>query len=502
MNEIVQLDRPERPVRRRLAAIAFLDVVGYSRLVAADEEATLRSWTELRQSTIEPRIVSWRGRVVDRAGDGIFAEFGSALEALNWAMDVQAAVEGHPHVGEPIRLRIALHLADVIDGVGGEVQGDGVNVAARLQNHTEAGGIIVSKAIVDAVQGKSAATFVDLGQIQLRNLKFPIHAFRVGDAPKGIAPALRKWWRPISAVASVAALAFVALVVVPGWNAPSRERAEQLLQQGMAIKCPAFPCPDTWLKQREFFNQAIVADPMYGPAYTELSMTYVYFVNSRQTTDRKEDLRIAANLATRAVALSPNDPSAHNARASVLRQDPDKLEEALVSYLRVLELRPNFTVARANTGFVLLLLGRLEEAEPYVRAALEAEPKHIGAPTWLNRMGLIDFFLGRQGHGANYFRRAIAQQSTIDAAGERGIERAINLAAALVLNGEIDDARGVVDGLRERFPTVSTNNMWTCSCSKSPRFVADIAKLRRAAMLAGITDAGQHGPQVVQGPLQ
>src|ERR1700760_4742848 len=98
MNELAQLDQIRPSLRRRLAAIAFLDVVGYSRLVAADEETTLHAWSLLQRLVIEPRIQRWHGRIIDRAGDAIFAEFGSALDALHWAVEVQNATEQHPHL--------------------------------------------------------------------------------------------------------------------------------------------------------------------------------------------------------------------------------------------------------------------------------------------------------------------------------------------------------------------------------------------------------------------
>ncbi len=86
----------EGRTERRLAALAFLDVVGYSRLMGVDEAATLRRWFALRDGLVEPRVAGWRGRVVDRAGDGLFVEFRSVLDAVLWAMDVQAASSAAP----------------------------------------------------------------------------------------------------------------------------------------------------------------------------------------------------------------------------------------------------------------------------------------------------------------------------------------------------------------------------------------------------------------------
>ena len=97
-----ETDRSEKPLLRRLAAIAFLDVAGYSRLMGVDEETTLCEWLALRCMVIEPRVRSWQGRIVNRAGDGILIEFRSALDAFHWAVDVQSAIVSRAHAGVPM----------------------------------------------------------------------------------------------------------------------------------------------------------------------------------------------------------------------------------------------------------------------------------------------------------------------------------------------------------------------------------------------------------------
>ncbi len=184
-----QTDRSEKPLLRRLAAIAFLDVAGYSRLMGVDEETTLCEWLALRCMVIEPRVRSWRGRIVNRAGDGVLIEFRSALDAFHWAVDVQNAIVSRVHAGVPMQVRIAVHLGDVIVDAEGEVQGDRVNTVVRLQAYAEPGGIVVSQAIANEVLGKTAAAFLDLGELRLRNILRPVHAFRLrtpGVSPYGI----------------------------------------------------------------------------------------------------------------------------------------------------------------------------------------------------------------------------------------------------------------------------------------------------------------------------
>ncbi len=117
-----------QPLNRRPAVVAFLDVAGYSRLMGVDDEGTLRRWVALQRGVIEPCIASHGGRIVDRAGDGLFMEFRAAGETLNWAVNLQAAVTEAALAVPPMRLRVALHAGEVIDGPDGGLHGDGVNI--------------------------------------------------------------------------------------------------------------------------------------------------------------------------------------------------------------------------------------------------------------------------------------------------------------------------------------------------------------------------------------
>lgn len=163
-------------LKRRSAVVAFLDVAGYSRLMATNGARTFRRWVALQRGVIEPSIASLGGRIVDRAGDGLFIEFRRAAEALVWAVDLQAEGGNIASRSPPIRFRIALHAGEVIDSLDGGMHGDGVNVAARLQALAEPGGVIASKAFI-AVLGGAPARFVDLGELHLKNMERPIRAF-------------------------------------------------------------------------------------------------------------------------------------------------------------------------------------------------------------------------------------------------------------------------------------------------------------------------------------
>ena len=142
---------------RRLAVIAFIDVVGYSALMSRDEDRTHARWRTLRREVIEPRLEAHRGALVKSTGDGVLVEFSSVLNAVGWSRDVQAAVReaGEAASGESLpqlELRIAVHLCDVIEEAE-DLYGDGVNIAARLQAFAPPGGIVLTETAYDIARG-------------------------------------------------------------------------------------------------------------------------------------------------------------------------------------------------------------------------------------------------------------------------------------------------------------------------------------------------------------
>src|SRR6266436_2669207 len=177
---------------RRLAAIAFVDIVGYSILMAEDEARTHRRWMALLGDVIRPGAVRHRGKVVKSTGDGVLAEFPSAFDAVEWAQEVQRAVQaqGADDPIPPIALRIAVHVGDIIT-TEFDVFGDGVNLAARLQEHAPAGGIVLSEAVHDLVRGSLGTAARDLGPLDLKNFEHPVRAYALDPENQAIAvPAL------------------------------------------------------------------------------------------------------------------------------------------------------------------------------------------------------------------------------------------------------------------------------------------------------------------------
>ena len=170
------------PVQRRLAAILAADVAGYSRLMGADEEGTLARLKALRAGLIDPAIAAHHGRIVKTTGDGLLAEFASVVDAMRCAIAWQAAMTERTAGIPPARrieFRIGVNLGDIIIDEG-DIHGDGVNIAARLEVMAEPGGICISHAVLTQTRGKLDFPAVDLGDQALKNIAQPVHVFRVG----------------------------------------------------------------------------------------------------------------------------------------------------------------------------------------------------------------------------------------------------------------------------------------------------------------------------------
>ena len=166
-------------VERRLAAILAADVAGFSALMERDEEGTYARIGRLRREVIEPRLSEHKGRQIKTTGDGFLAEFASPIAALRCALAIQSAQLDDSN---SLRLRIGLNLGDVIIEKGGDVYGEGVNVAARLESLADPGGILISGKIHSEVEGKVMADFEDRGEQQVKNITRPVRIYAVSSA--------------------------------------------------------------------------------------------------------------------------------------------------------------------------------------------------------------------------------------------------------------------------------------------------------------------------------
>jgi class 3 adenylate cyclase len=217
---------------RKLVAILVADVVGYSRLAGADEDRTLSRLRGLRSDLIDPAIAAHHGRIVKRTGDGSIIEFRSVVDAVRCAIEVQTGLIER-NAGLPperrIEFRVGIHVGDVVEEADGDLMGDGVNIAARLEGVAKPGAICLSEQAYWQVKGRLDLKVSDLGATQLKNIAEPIHVYslevgqpvqakpRPSATPADQAKAVACKRRMGSASLAAAIAALLLLAVAGGW---------------------------------------------------------------------------------------------------------------------------------------------------------------------------------------------------------------------------------------------------------------------------------------------
>jgi adenylate cyclase len=166
----------EQRIQRRLAAILAADVVGYSALMQRAEEATYAEFERLKREVIEPGLSHHHGRLIKTTGDGALAEFASPSAAVRCAVEIQESIASGL---SSLKLRIGVNLGEVIVGADGDLFGDGINIAVRLEGVADPGGVLISEKVYSEVGGKLDAGFEDRGEQQLKNIAKPVRAFAV-----------------------------------------------------------------------------------------------------------------------------------------------------------------------------------------------------------------------------------------------------------------------------------------------------------------------------------
>ena len=239
-------------MKRKIAAIFAADVAGYSRLVAEDEEETLRRLASYR-SVMDDFIARAGGRIFNTAGDAVLAEFSSAVEAVRCAIDIQESLRtrnmAYP-ASRQMNFRIGITIGDVVER-DGDLLGDGVNIAARLEGIAPVGGICISRAVHEQVANKLSVHFSDIGAQQVKNIPTPVHAFHIEMRPdetrtgaaqpaKPAAPARAGWVVPVAIAAPVAALvaAVAVYLILPRQN-PAQVSGAPVASQSVAAAAPA-----------------------------------------------------------------------------------------------------------------------------------------------------------------------------------------------------------------------------------------------------------------------
>jgi adenylate cyclase len=246
-------------MNRKIAAIFAADIAGYSKLVAEDEEETLRRLASYR-AVMDDFIARAGGRIFNTAGDAVLAEFPSAVEAVRCAIDIQESLRtrnmAYP-ASRQMSFRIGITIGDVVER-NGDLLGDGVNIAARLEGIAPVGGICISRTVYEQVANKLSVQFADIGEQQVKNIPTPVHAYkfemrpddgRVVAAPvkKPAKTAPASWILPVAIVAPVAAIAIAALAYLMGerHNGPPPSPPSASPAASAVATSPSAPAPPT-----------------------------------------------------------------------------------------------------------------------------------------------------------------------------------------------------------------------------------------------------------------
>jgi len=374
-------------MERRLAAILVADVVGYSRLMGRDEAGTLARLTALRRDFLEPLIAEHGGRVVKLMGDGLLFEFASVVDAVACALAWQAGMAERGQGtsdDEALRFRIGINLGDVIVA-GEDIYGDGVNVAARLEAHADPGGICAARAVFEQVRHRLELDYQDLGELTVKNIVEPIHAYRLlkGQAPAAAPePARAKPPRPEEARGSIAVFPFDSL---------SPDPSDAYLADGIATEIISLLCrvPDLRVASRPATLPYRDRSADIWEIVRELKLRYVLTGSVRRAGER---IRVTAEL-TEVAERSQLWSHTYERKLADLFAVQDEIAEAIViafggEYLRAewrrARRRPtenldawdlvqkaksqNLPVNRAATG----------EALAWARQAVELDPGYAG----------------------------------------------------------------------------------------------------------------------------
>jgi adenylate cyclase len=295
------------PATRRLAAILAADVAGYSRLIGADEQGTLEQLRAIRTELIDPNIATHKGRIVKTTGDGLLAEFSSTVDSLRCATEIQTMMaqrNAELVAKQRIDFRIGINVGDIVIE-DGDVFGDGVNIAARLEGIAEPGGICVSARVQEDAAGKLDLAFCDLGEQQLKNIARSVRAYAVG-AGELARPGRHRRTGVVDAITAIGAVVVIALGVAAWWAWPQRGLSPAAVQVPTATNAPApgttevKPAPRLSIVVLPFANlsndpeQQYFADGVTEDLTTDLSRISHMLVISRNSAFTYKDKPVNA----------------------------------------------------------------------------------------------------------------------------------------------------------------------------------------------------------------
>jgi TolB-like protein/class 3 adenylate cyclase len=485
---------------RKIAAILVADVVGYSLLAGADEERTLARLRALRGDPIDPTIAVHHGRVVKRTGDGILIEFRSVVDAVRCSIEVQTAmVERNAGVSpdKRIEFRVGIHLGDVVVEADGDLMGDGVNIAARLEGIAKPGAICLSEQAYWQVKGRLDLKVSDRGVTRLKNIADPIRVYSLdvgqlgGAKPpvsttpttdKGPPSKMRLGFAPLAAAITT----LLVLVAVGVWYA----LGDRLTKQAQAAHLSVVVLPFTNLSGDP--SQDYFADGVTENLTTELSRIRDSFVIARNTAftykgksiDAKE---IGKELGVRYVLEGSVQRDQNRVRVNAQLVDAetgahlwaDRFEEAVADLFKLqdevvtrLADSLGFALAKAEAergarskipdvidlrmrGWSVLnssfgqapkeQRGAVDEARALFDRALQIDPDDAGSLASSAAAYLAEYFLGSGEPGTDYEAKVLGQANRAIALAPDSVGAYYPKADYLALSGRASEALGIAD---------------------------------------------------------
>jgi TolB-like protein len=372
-------------MERRLAAILAADVVGYSRLMERDEAGTLAALKSRRREILQPAVSKHHGRIVKLMGDGVLVEFGSAVNAVACAVELQAAMDianAGAADGQRIVLRVGINLGDVMVE-GSDVYGDGVNIAARLESLSEPGGLCISASVFEHVSAKVPYSFVSLGPQTLKNIDRPIQVYQLArdDGPR---PATRVADLPLPDKPSIVVLPFVNMS-----DDPEQAYFVDGLTEDLITDLSKVPDLFVIARNSSFAYKGRSVDTRQ--IARELGVKYVLEGSARCAAGR---VRINAQLIDAVVAGHIWADRFDRDLADIFAAQDEvigKIVEALVGKLTAAHLKERYRPTSLE-AYDLCLRGRAEwahsgeagvEAIPLFERAIALDPNYAEAYRWL-----------------------------------------------------------------------------------------------------------------------
>jgi len=442
----------ERTEQRKLVAIMFTDMVGYSAWVQKDEALALKLLEEHRQ-LLRPLFHKHEGKEIKTIGDAFLIEFTSTLEAIRCAVEIQKILKDYnASSGQTfkIQIRTGLHMGDVVYREN-DVFGDGVNIASRIEPLAKPGGICLSQQVYDQVHNKFAGRFIKLGAVDLKNIQAPLNVYRLvlpwEKRSLAFTNQLAFRARQRKTLAAVTAALALFFLVMAGWqiHLKSRPDARALFQEAKVLATHSSSHLEGRLNNPKviaLLEKAVKADSNFAEAYAELALAYV--IRLFLYAPEEKELEAKAYLAVeRALSLQPNLPVAYLARGR-LKWTPFNHfphEDAINDFKHALALDPNLDEAHHYLGLVFVHVGLIEEARAEFKAAIALNPSNNGAQY---RLGETLLYEGK-------FREARNVLETIDADFNPDLKE-YQLAWAMFSSGQTEEAISRVQNYLQQHP--------------------------------------------------